>query len=136
MPIIPDCIPPFEIKAPTTSGDDGTPTLSLLKDAERVFAFMSDERHLIAEKLYLDVKHRLDEWNKNQVGASLPKSHRNGKLGASLKKKQARQEHEQATHEVEQVQLLFKEREKLISRLLVRQTNSVEAMSRTRRSKE
>ena len=130
MPIIPDCIPPFEIKAPTTSGDDGAPTLSILKDAERVFAFMNDERHLIAEKMYLDVKHRLDEWCKNQTvevgSASLSRSNRNGKMGGSLKKKQARQELQQIAHEMEQVQSLFKEKEALVSRLLVRQTNRAE----------
>jgi len=61
MPNIPENLPPFEILPPTTSGDDGTPSSSIVGDVNRVFRFIDDERHLVAHKLFLTIRQRLLE---------------------------------------------------------------------------
>ena len=59
----------FKLSKPTTSDDAGTPSSSCFEDAKRVFRFIEDERHLIAQGLYHDVLRRLREWS---LQASLP----------------------------------------------------------------
>ncbi len=49
----------FRITKPTTSKDDGTPSNSCFEDIKRVFRFIEDERHLIAQGLYHNVLERL-----------------------------------------------------------------------------
>jgi hypothetical protein len=121
MPVIPDCIPPFKIHAPTTSGDNGAPTASLLKDAERVFQFMQDERHLTAEKLYLNVKQRLDDWNAAAIDASSkPRNRFSVKRGSSHTSKLSKQEQEKSADEAQQVQTLLDQKEELLMRFSVR----------------
>ncbi|GKY99318.1 hypothetical protein MPSEU_000886900 [Mayamaea pseudoterrestris] len=120
MPVIPDCIPPFEIKAPTTSGDNGAPTASLLKDAERVFRLIQDERHLTAEKLYLDVKQRLHDWKKSDVASGASAKHRIHLPRGSYKTKQSKQEQERAVKEMQQVEALFTQKVELLDRLVNR----------------
>ena len=61
---------PYEIMPPMTSGDKGVPTKSLLKDVERIFMFIHDERHLIAHELYQSVQRRLREWQQKHAKES------------------------------------------------------------------
>jgi len=49
----------YTIRYPTTSRDDGSPTDDILKDTNRIFDFIHDERHITAYKLYMDVLCRL-----------------------------------------------------------------------------
>jgi hypothetical protein len=51
----------FVIRPPTTTNDDGRPGDSLLQDTKRIFAFIEDERHLAAYKLYESVIQRLEK---------------------------------------------------------------------------
>jgi len=64
MPVIPNGILPFTIKAPLTSTDKGQPTDDILNDAKRVFDFIEDERHLTALDLYKSVMNRITAWDK------------------------------------------------------------------------
>lgn len=66
MPVFAANVPPFEIRPPTTTGDKGDPSDSILQDAHRIFALIDDERHLVAHKLYRNVRERLNEWWKLQ----------------------------------------------------------------------
>lgn len=66
MPVIPENVPRFIIHPPMTAGDKGVPTKSLTQDAERVFAFIEDERHLIAHELYTSVRQRIQEWEEKR----------------------------------------------------------------------
>ena len=62
-------LPRFKIRPPLTTGDKGAPSKSIWKDAERVFALIEDERHLVAHELFKNVKSRLEAWeekNKQQ----------------------------------------------------------------------
>lgn len=61
----------FEINKPSTAEDDGAPSNSCLEDIERVFRFIDDERHLMAQGIYHDVLGRLQEW---RAEASSPSS--------------------------------------------------------------
>lgn len=71
--------PTFEIKPPLTTGDKGQSSPDILHDAERVLAFITDERHLVAHSLYLDVQRRLDEWQQQQQQQSASTSPHHGK---------------------------------------------------------
>lgn len=82
MPVIPHNMPPFEIHPPGTLDDDGTPSESLRRDAERVFALIRDERHLSAEQLLVSVRERLaaetalDEESERSKGSTNSKKKR------------------------------------------------------------
>jgi len=52
----------YSIRPPSTTGDDGQPSNSLLRDVRRVFALMQDERILVAHALHQNVMSRLEEW--------------------------------------------------------------------------
>lgn len=51
----------FTIQPPTTTGDDGQPSNSLVEDARRVLALMEDERVLTAHALLAAIKERMHE---------------------------------------------------------------------------
>lgn len=54
-----------------TTGDKGAPSKSIWKDAERVFALIEDERHLVAHELLESARSRLEAWeekNKQSKG--------------------------------------------------------------------
>lgn len=54
-------VPSFQIRPPETAGDKGEPSKSILKDTERIFALIEDERHLVAHRLYENVKRRIQQ---------------------------------------------------------------------------
>jgi len=66
-------VPRFAIRPPCTSGDKGEPSASVLKDAHRVLALIEDERHLTAQKLYHDVKRRIEQCETPSVRETSPK---------------------------------------------------------------
>jgi hypothetical protein len=73
----------YTIRPPLTIRDDGQPTASIVLDAQRVFDFIQDERHLTAQKLYHSVLDRLpplEEANPVHTKSSSP-------FGRLLKKK-------------------------------------------------
>jgi hypothetical protein len=59
-----------DIAPPTTTGDKGLPTPDVLRDAERVFEMVRDERHLVAHKLLLDVRKRIQVWQESGMKGS------------------------------------------------------------------
>lgn len=59
MPVTPHGVPAFTIRPPCTIHDDGAPTDSLRRDADRVFLLIEDERHLTAEALLASVQERV-----------------------------------------------------------------------------
>lgn len=54
-------VPSFSIRPPVTAGDKGDPSESILKDTERIFALIEDERHLVAHRLYENVIRRIQQ---------------------------------------------------------------------------
>lgn len=122
MPVIPENIPPFEITSPTTMGDIGLPTDSLLVDAERVFKLIHDERHLTAERLYLDVQCRVDEYDRHCGNVTKPHSKFAAPwkgLTVSHKNKRTKLDEERSAKEVQQVKALFQQKEAILQRLVV-----------------
>ena len=73
MPVFPKGVPRFAIRPPCTTGDKGEPSPSVLNDAHRVFALLEDERHLTAQKLYHDIKRRIEQWETPSVKEASPK---------------------------------------------------------------
>ena len=59
MPVFAPGVPRYEIRPPTD--DDGQPSGSLLRDAQRVLTLIEDERHLLAHELLQSVQQRLAE---------------------------------------------------------------------------
>jgi hypothetical protein len=59
-----------DIAPPITTGDKGLPTPDVLRDAERVFEMVRDERHLVAHKLLLDVRKRIQVWQESGMKGS------------------------------------------------------------------
>lgn len=55
-------VPSFSIRPPETAGDKGEPSKSIVKDTERIFALIEDERHLVAHRLYENVKRRIQQF--------------------------------------------------------------------------
>lgn len=51
----------YEIKYPSTTHDDGSPSDDILNDCRRIFNFIEDERHLTAQKLHVSVMERMVE---------------------------------------------------------------------------
>lgn len=73
MPVCsPGVVDRYPIGSPLTLSDRGEPSPSILQDAHRVFALIEDERHLIAQDLYQDVRRRLVAWEEEQGAASAP----------------------------------------------------------------
>jgi hypothetical protein len=123
MPVIPDNVPPFQILPPSTSGDNGEPSASLWKDAKRMIRLVHDERLLVAEKLLLDIRRRLDDWTSVNNGASSPSKspgRRNGFKVFGHKNKLSKQEAERLANEVQHVKTLLDQNEDLLKRLEVR----------------
>lgn len=65
------------------TADNVTPSVSSLKDLERVIHLIESERHLVAYKLYVDVKRRLDEWLEQRDSAAREKHERNNNVTKS-----------------------------------------------------
>ena len=89
----PQYVPTFSIQPPETAGDKGEPSKSILKDTERIFAFIEDERHLVAHRLYENVKRRIQQIeDQNPV-----KKKSRGKVKAFLRKESSalNKEHEE-----------------------------------------
>jgi hypothetical protein len=74
MPVTPPGVAPFPIRPPCTIGDDGSPTLSILLDVQRVFNFIDDERHLTAQNLLHTVQSRMVEYEQNEHHTTLPQN--------------------------------------------------------------
>jgi hypothetical protein len=76
LPLHPHSPTPFnkshgsKIAPPTTTGDKGLPTPDILRDAERVFEMIRDERHLVAHKLLVDVRKRIQVWQESGMKGS------------------------------------------------------------------
>ena len=58
MPVFPAGVTPYTIRPPLTTGDDGQPSDSLWRDAQRVLDLIEDERHLTAQDLLHHVQER------------------------------------------------------------------------------
>lgn len=86
MPVIPPGIAPYSIQPPLTTGDKGTPTDRILRDAKRVFDLIEDERHLTAMELYKTVKERIDAWDRARKRKSSNTSNRGGGGGNNKNK--------------------------------------------------
>jgi hypothetical protein len=84
--------PQFKIKAPTTTDDDGSPSSSCLKDADRVFRLIEDERHLCALSLYENLKERLARPIDIPTGGKLQRLRRSGSTKIRLEKNKEMQE--------------------------------------------
>lgn len=70
MPVIPPGVTPFHIRPACTIGDDGSPTPSVLRDAQRVLHFIDDERHLTAQKLLQSVQSRVTAYEQSTIVAT------------------------------------------------------------------
>jgi hypothetical protein len=79
----------FTIRPPCTTGDSGDPGPSLGKDAERVFDFIEDERHLTAHDLLKDVRRRIKEQEAIVTRNSTRSSKRKPSRLAIIKRKEA-----------------------------------------------
>lgn len=62
MPVIPDCVPKFHIRPPSTTNDNGLPTDSISNDIKRLFSLIDDERHITAFKLLTSIRNRIVEF--------------------------------------------------------------------------
>jgi hypothetical protein len=49
----------YRIKYPSTTNDLGAPSDDMYNDCHRILDLIDDERHLLAEKMYISVKTRL-----------------------------------------------------------------------------
>lgn len=106
MPIVPPGVGAFEIQPPITSSQkDGHPTASLLRDAQRVFHLIQDERHLTAEDLLQSVEQRLAQ---HEASAPNIKGRRN-----------ANRAREKGRLEIAQVKELLADRSALLEKLKV-----------------
>ncbi len=102
----------YTIRPPLTAGDRGEPSKSILKDVERIFALIEDERHLIAHRLYESVQRRI-----RQIEDQLPVKKKSRKFKGLLKKENAA-----LTKEQEELQLaknILKEKESELHKLEV-----------------
>ncbi|EEC48114.1 predicted protein, partial [Phaeodactylum tricornutum CCAP 1055/1] len=90
----------FNIRPPCTTGDSGDPGPSLGKDAERVFDFIEDERHLTAHDLLKDVRRRIKEQEAIVTRNSTRSSKRKpSRLAIIIRKESAKLETEQLDRE-------------------------------------
>lgn len=99
------------IKKPSTSKDDGTPSISCVNDVERVMRFIEDERHLIAKGLYQSVLERI---RKSASPSSPPpkQKHRFRKSKASI-------EQESTIQDIQRAQELISSKKDVLENLEV-----------------
>jgi hypothetical protein len=126
MPVTPPGLTPFHIRPACTIGDDGSPTSSVLRDAQRVLNFTDDERHLTAQKLLQSVQSRVAAFDHSTVATTPARkpSMNAGKGGFLFNKKEkaaAVEASKQEQLEMEQVKDLLKSKHALFDKLEVRQ---------------
>lgn len=127
MPVIPHGVPPFQILSPCTIGDNGAPSDSLRKDADRVFLLIEDERHLTAETLLTSVQQRMQAWEtrrlqQEQESPSLNNKKQKTKIfnNISKKDKEANDAREKEAAEMQQLNDFFASKHAVIKKLKVR----------------
>lgn len=101
--------PLLNIKKPSTSDDDGTPSKSCVADIQRVFRLIEDERHLIANALYQDVMSRIGK------GLGPPPTKR--KL--RLRKSKSMAEREERAKDITEVEALISSKQDVVDDLVV-----------------
>jgi hypothetical protein len=62
MPVIPECVPKFYIRPPSTTDDKGLPSDSIGNDIQRLFSLIDDERHITAYNLLTSIRNRIIEF--------------------------------------------------------------------------
>jgi hypothetical protein len=103
-------VPPLTIKKPSTSDDNGTPSTSCVADIKRVFRFIEDERHLIANGLYQDVLNRI------RNGPALPTSR--NKL--RLRKSKSFKDREGQNKDIQEAEAIIASKKDVLENLNVR----------------
>ena len=110
---------PYEIMPPMTSGDKGVPTKSLLKDVERIFMFIHDERHLIAHELYQSVQRRLREWQLKHAKEAQKHKSKGPALFQSAAAIKAREQYEKKEEDANKAKELLEKQASVIDKLEV-----------------
>jgi CRISPR/Cas system CMR-associated protein Cmr5 small subunit len=120
MPVIPHGIPPYTIRPPLTTDDDGKPTSSIAKDAHRVLDLIEDERHLTALALFESVRERINEWkHMTEKKQHQHKHHKHLKSIFHVKHKESPAK-QKTEHEMKSVIDLFDSKEEVLHKLEVR----------------
>ena len=101
------------IKKPSTSNDSGIPSSSCTADIKRVFRFIEDERHLIANGLYQDVLSRIAlATTAATAAASQSKKFR-------LRKSKASTQREEQTKDIKEAEEIIASKQDVLDHLVV-----------------